>query len=293
LFDARKKVLLRSFVPEAEILVPRSVEILGASCFESCRSIEIALFEGDCLLKTIGPRSFYASSIKTITVPNSVTTICDSAFASSSLTSITFDPSSRLNRIERCAFEFCEIGQIEIPEAVEFIEGSAFCCQILRKITLTGNKRFALQNGLLFDGSGTLLVRNFRNGGEVTVPKTVEVLGPGCFRGCCLQRIVCEEGSALRRIEAGAFECCKVDSIVFQTRVEFVDRTAFDGIECVGIFVQEDEDVFEGDDGAVIERVTVVQPLVAAGERLLVVEIEPDDFTARPPKNTSKCCILL
>jgi hypothetical protein len=176
---------------------------------------------------------------------------------------------------------------------VEFIDGSAFCCQTLRGIIITGNKYFAFQNGLLFDGTGTLLVRNVCSSGEVTVPKTVEILGPGCFRGCCVQRIVCDEGSALRRIEASAFGCCRVESIVFQTRVEFVDRTAFDGIECVGIFVQEDKEVFEADDGAVVERMTVVQPLVAAGESPLLVEIDADEFTTWQPKKASRCCILL
>jgi hypothetical protein len=77
--DGTKAV--RYFGRAREVIVAKTVEIVGRSCFESSSPIESVIFDNGSILKRIGPSAFSGCEFVTsITIPSSVEIIDDSAF---------------------------------------------------------------------------------------------------------------------------------------------------------------------------------------------------------------------
>ncbi|MDR0662005.1 MAG: leucine-rich repeat domain-containing protein [Holosporales bacterium] len=55
-----------------DIVIPGTVQILGSSCFEGCKSLTSVSFETDSQLRRIEVRAFHRSSLKSITIPRNV-----------------------------------------------------------------------------------------------------------------------------------------------------------------------------------------------------------------------------
>ena len=90
-------------------------------------------------MTSIGYYAFYeCTGLTSITIPESVTSIGESAFYNSGLTSITIG--SGVTRIGYSAFYGCsKLTSITIPESVTSIEGGAFeNCTGLTSITFNG-----------------------------------------------------------------------------------------------------------------------------------------------------------
>lgn len=152
------------------IKIPNSVTHIGGSPFSRCNSLISIIVErgnskydsrNNCnaIIETatntliqgcvntiipdgvahIGECAFYASSIKSINIPNSVTSIEYCAFyCCSSLTSVTF-PNS-LKTIGRSAFVACPFSAIIIPNSVTSIGDQAFeSCHSLSSIIIPNN----------------------------------------------------------------------------------------------------------------------------------------------------------
>jgi hypothetical protein len=65
----------------------------------------------------------------------------------------------------------------------------------------------------------------------IFVPREVEIIGRGCFRGCSsLSAVDFQDGSRLRRIEAEAFVRSGLAMIAIPFNVEFIGARCFD--EC-------------------------------------------------------------
>jgi hypothetical protein len=87
------------------VIVPLSVEILCASCFKSCKSLESVIFDDGSKLQRIEEAAFHWSGLKSIVIPSSVEILCSFCFAKcSSLESIIFENDSKLIQIDKCAF---------------------------------------------------------------------------------------------------------------------------------------------------------------------------------------------
>ncbi|MCD8237522.1 MAG: leucine-rich repeat protein [Prevotellaceae bacterium] len=124
----------------------------------------------------------HCKSLKSITIPDSVTNIGCCAFGCSSLESITI-PNSVM-RIEDNAFNWTPLKSITIPNSVTRIEDFAFwCCSSLESLTLPNSITYIGNNA--FDGCTSLK--------SIYIPASVENIGTGAFGGSSELMDICSQ----------------------------------------------------------------------------------------------------
>ena len=111
----------------------------------------------------IGNDCFSYRSIKSVKIPDSVTSIGGSAFSScTSLTNVTFEENSQLTSIGAFAFSECtSLTSITIPSNVTSIGYDAFSeCTSLTSIMVDENNTvYSSVDGVLFNNSGKELIK--------------------------------------------------------------------------------------------------------------------------------------
>ena len=144
------------------VSIPASVTSIGGSAFSlagtSATTMTVTIAAGSNLA-TIGGDAFsFCSSLKTITIPSSVTTIGMRAFVMSGLTSVTL--SDGLKVIDGRAFMRCPMTTITIPASVTSIGESAFYrCSNLATVTLNSNP-FIRENAFADIAAGAAVTMN-------------------------------------------------------------------------------------------------------------------------------------
>ena len=163
------------------VTIPDSVTIIKGNPFVNCparvinRSNHFTIFEGN--LYTTDKRKLisYLSKGENFIIPDSVTSIGNSAFENcSSLQSVTISDS--VTSIGDCAFLDCSsLQSVTIPDSVTSIGNSAFSvCKFLQSVTIPdsvtsiGNSAFGSCSSLH----------------SVTIPDSVTSIGDGAFAGC-------------------------------------------------------------------------------------------------------------
>ena len=144
-----------------DVTIKGKIESINSTLFKGCTELEYITFDKDCGLKTIddnafdGCKSLYSikplpesletigsfafndcTSLKTIELPDSVTTIKDHAFSNSGLTS--FSIPEKVTTINESVFEGCAaLKKITIPEYVTEIYVKAFKNSGLQELTIS------------------------------------------------------------------------------------------------------------------------------------------------------------
>lgn len=232
------------------IKIPESVTEIGADAFEGTPWLEdrrkenpfvvvngILIDGWNCkgsitipdTVKTIGDAAFYDSisnadimfgvpntKLTSVIIPDSVTKICDWAFANcSNLASVTLPES--LTSIGDSAFGGCgELTDIRIPAGVTELGGGA----------LTGTKWMEEQqkkspmvivNGILIDGSNAK--------GRVSVPDGVTVIGKAAFMyNDDLKEVILPD--SVTSIGDWAFECSSLSEIILPNKLTSIGERA-------------------------------------------------------------------
>jgi predicted transcriptional regulator len=92
LIDIVHHKLIRNFSVSSKIEIPRTIQVLGSSCFSYCKSISSISFESNSGLKRIESYAFLGSSLRSIEIPRSVEILCSYCFQRcESLSSISFE----------------------------------------------------------------------------------------------------------------------------------------------------------------------------------------------------------
>jgi hypothetical protein len=121
--------IVRYFGSERKVHVPKTVEVLGKSCFESCNQLEGLFFESGSKLRQIGRSALSGCELLTsIVIPASVEVIDDSAFKKcDGLEECLLDENGLLFRIGNEAFAECRsLASFDIPRNVEAIGRNCF-----------------------------------------------------------------------------------------------------------------------------------------------------------------------
>lgn len=200
------------------ITIPASVTSIGHAAFKGCLSINVATENsnysaGSGILynknKTKLIQFPFDYSVTSVTVPNTVTTIGNSAFLDNTyLQSVSFESSSVLTKIEDYAFEGCiNLNSLSIPSTVTTIGA------------------FAFQNCSKWNGQ--------LNTGIITI-------GPFAFQNCSLLSTTLYDLSNLTSIGAYAFEgCININTVTIPANVAVIGERAFYGS---GVFIFEVND---------------------------------------------------
>lgn len=123
-------------------LIINGTSIVAYNGSESSVNLPKYVISGNQLkgITTIGESVFEnCSSLKNITIPNSVTTIGKSAFKNSGL--LTIELPNYITTIGESAFEYCSgLSSANIPDGVEVLEDEVFgYCYNLRTLTISKN----------------------------------------------------------------------------------------------------------------------------------------------------------
>jgi hypothetical protein len=153
-----------------------------------------------------------------------------------SLSSLLFESPSHLSRIESFAFSYSSLESIVIPHNVRFIDGSAFCgVRLLSSDIESESDRFVIEHQFLIDILDHKLIRNFSKSSAITIPSSIGIFGPSCFRECqSLLSISFEPPSHLARIESLAFADSDVRVLLPSTFV-FLAHDAHDDLSRLSI----------------------------------------------------------
>jgi hypothetical protein len=155
LFTANGTEIVRYIGREGKVIVPKTVEVLGKSCFEGIDDVEEIEFESGSTLKRIGPSALCnCSSLTGILIPASVVNIEKSAFRGCrGLEACLVDEKSVLVRIGDKAFAGClSLRSFDIGSCVKVIGQNCF-----RGCVLLHQFRFGSVDSLkAFVGTGTI-----------------------------------------------------------------------------------------------------------------------------------------
>ncbi len=196
---------------------------LGNYIFSNCTNLKTVTIPNS--VTSIEDAAFYGcSSLKTVTIPNSVTSIGDSVFSRcSSLTTVTI-PNS-VTSIEDDAFYGCSsLKTVTIPNSVTSIGSYAFCdCSSLTTVTIgTGVKNIG---DSAFGRCSSLTT--------VTIPNSVTSIGDDAFYGCSSLKTVTIPNS-VTSIGSYAFcDCSSLTTVTIPNSVKSIGDSAFYG--CISL----------------------------------------------------------
>jgi len=174
LFNKNKTTLVQYPANSTETTyeIPASVTSILGYAFYACDSLESVTFEENSQLASIANSAFAGSwSLKSIEIPDSVTSIGEGAFSGSGIESITFEENSQLTKIGDMVFMDCHsLSSIQIPEGVTKIGEYTFMyctslesIQIPASVTNIDGEAFAGCNSFTIYGYPGSYAEKYRN----------------------------------------------------------------------------------------------------------------------------------
>ena len=175
-------------------------------------------------MRTDGPTgSFSNKDLKSVVIPDSVTTIETSAFGSNQLTSVTI-PNS-VTTIGNYAFASNQLTSVTIPDSVTTIEDWAFDSNQLTSLTIP--------DSVTTIGVDAFSYNQLTN---VTIPDSVTTIGDCAFYSNQLTIVTIE--NSVTTIEDSAFASNQLTSVVIPDSVTYLSCSAFD--DTVSIIKRDD-----------------------------------------------------
>ena len=210
------------------ISIPNSVTSIGSSAFSSCSSLtsidvdvnnpNYTSIDGVLYKKDITTLISCPGSKTSISIPNSVTSIEESAFSGcSSLTSITI-PNS-VTSIGNSAFWNCSsLTSITIPNSVTYIGSWAFAyCSSLTSISIPNSVTSIGDNA--FEGCRSLT--------SITIPNSVTYIGDEAFYDCSSLTSITIPNSITYIGDYAFYNCSSLTSITIPNSITSIEDYAF------------------------------------------------------------------
>ncbi|MCD8308947.1 MAG: leucine-rich repeat protein [Clostridia bacterium] len=223
------------------ITIPAGIGQISGNAFYKCTSLKSLTFEDDSQLASISSYAFYnCTSLESLNLPDSVTTIGDSAFAGdTSLQTVYL--SKNLTSLGIKVFQGCtSLESIAFPESLTSIPNYTFDgCSSLSEVTWT--KYIVSIGDYAFRSCTSLTDLTFSEGLEtigqyafnactglttITLPASLTAIDAYAFGSCSsLTTINFSEG--LETIGKNAFEYCGLLKLYFPSTVTLIDQYAF------------------------------------------------------------------
>jgi len=180
---------------------------------------------GGYAVKQVGPSwpSIFGSpntSVTSVVIPNSVTSIGNSAFyGCTSLTSLTIPNSVAI--IAGSAFANCTgLTTLTIPNGVTSIESSAFYgCTGLTSVTIP-NGVTSIESSAFYGCTGLT---------SVTIPNSVTSIENNAFEGCTSLRSIIIPNGVIGIASYAFARCSGLESVTFPTSLTTIENNAFEG----------------------------------------------------------------
>jgi len=175
--------------------LPLSTAEIGKYAFAYCKLNSVSLNQ----VRAIGDGAFEFSSLKNITLPDTLTSMGTGVFADNDLLSgVTIG--SGLTELPAFTFANCDkvLKKITIPAGIRVIGDSAFYKSSIRDVT------FAPGSELSVIGSNSFFFTAIES---IALPQTLESIGSGAFSSC-LNLTEIEFPSSLQYIGSAAFYAC-------------------------------------------------------------------------------------
>ena len=218
------------------VTIPNSVTSIGNYAFRDCYGLKKVIVKDIaawCGIKFDGSYSnplYYAkhiysdedTEITNLIIPNSVTSIGNSAFANcSGLTSVTIGNS--VTSIGSSAFSYCSgLTSVTIGSGVTSIGNYAFReCSGLTSVTIP-NSVTSIGSSTFYNCSGLT---------SVTIPNSVTSIGINAFANCSKLTSVTIPNSVTSIGTYAFFGCSKLTSVTIPNSVTSIGDKAFDGVD--------------------------------------------------------------
>jgi hypothetical protein len=164
--------------------LPNLVTTIGRNAFNGCTLLANIALNGTNVIPnsvtSIGDSAYAGTGITRVTIPNNLTAINDNMFnGCASLATVIFQATSRVNRIGKNAFQGCtSLGNLAIPLSVATIDEEAFIgCSGLRSVSVVdGSNSLRTINARAFSGctsDETIII----------IPALVNTVGASAFNG--------------------------------------------------------------------------------------------------------------
>ncbi len=209
------------------------VTTIGSNAFKGCGKLaNVAWNDG---VETIGTHAFDGTALTAISLPSSVISIDEYAFANCrSLASVALQDG--IISIASMAFTNCTaLTSFSIPVSLETLGIGAFAgCTDLSDIAVEGgNMNFSYDSGILYNTMKTEIIYVLPSAsGVLTIPNSVLSLAEGAFQGTDIEGIVLPD--TITAIPANAFKDCRyLVSVTLPISLEKIGAHAFDG--CVSL----------------------------------------------------------
>jgi hypothetical protein len=183
-------------------------------------------------VKSIEYAAFFGCCMTSVTIPDGVAGIGESAFAyCHNLTSVVIPDSVRW--ISDSAFVGCNsLTSVTVPRSVEMIGSSSFVhCSSLTDINVEqNNRRYSSDGGILFDRYRAVLLR-YPEGkkGAYSIPESIVAIGRKAFAYCSHLTSVTIPDSVECIEEAAFSDCDSLTSVTVPDSVKSIGAAAFHG----------------------------------------------------------------
>lgn len=269
------------------IIIPETITAIPTGCFANCYMLETVTLPAG--LTTIGKEAFYrCNSLKSIELPESITTLEQGAFKSSGLTSFTLPPQittisaellrytsnmktvtlhDKLTTIGAYSFASCGFRSIDIPLSVKEIKANAFYSSYLTSIVIPDSVMTIGKNAFTY----------CPNLMSVHIGSGIKTISDSTFYWCTyrLKEVTFSDSSHLTTISKSAFaKCNKLERINLPKTVRTIGTRAFESCKSLKSIELSDSlttiasHAFESCD--VLEEVKMPNSVMSIGEEAFI-----------------------